>query len=555
TIFLDPTNVGTGQFANNSLVFDGLLGGGEILTFGSDITLSGSGLIEARDAGDALRILGTVAGQSTAGVLNVRDIDNGGAALLVDTTAGAVALGGRVRDAEINGANPTTEVSIENGAVFQGVTLGADARIETQGAARSMRVEDGLALDQATLTLAGAGTVEAQVTFTGAQAVTGTGEIRLSPENAGLDGTAQNTLRFDGLLASAELLTFGAGITLSGQGNITAIDSGDALRILGQVAGEGLGLGLSDIDNGGAALMVSSSQGAVFLNGDITDTVLTGASASDEVSLFAATLTRVTLDLDADLGTQDATVFDGLTLNATLDLAGSRQDDAFLTLLGAQTIGGTGTIRLGTDNLLGLPDTTANQIRFDGVFERAETVSFGSDLTIVGTGLVDALDAGDEIDLDGTAIADGGRLLFSGLGTLDGTLGAEQGSVLEVQNALQLSPQAVLEIALGGAGDAASAGVIEVTGPLALGGTLRLDVAAGFAAETGTEFRIVSASEGFTGNFAGLAGFDFPGAQGFHLVTDGDDLVLRVVEGAAIGTVIDRAALPPEPDLPVLSGR
>ncbi|WP_179954342.1 hypothetical protein, partial [Denitrobaculum tricleocarpae] len=535
---------------NNTLRFENQFFSREVLSFGENITLRGQGTMFANGTEDVIRVLGTVAGEGRG--LELRDIDNAGASFTVDSSAGSVILGERISDAVIEGAAGSA-VELAPSAILDDISLAIDGRL---GAGRSATIENGLTLlGDVSLAAAGGRVDTSTLTFFGEQRIDGTGEILLSSENAGRDGIVDNDLVFDGQLTGGEILTFGEGVTLRGQGSLSVQDSGDAIRVLGTVAGEGSGFELSGIDNAGAGFRVDSSLGAVTLGSLIVDTVITGVGDSRVNLADNSLLQGVSLDIDTSLGVRSASVEGGLFLGATLSLAGAQAEVSQLTFRGGQSVTGDGTILLSDENIRGLVNTARNSLLFDGLRAGSETLSLDAGVTLRGEGRIDAVDAGDLIDLQGVAIAEGGRLEFSGLETLSGELQARRDGTLEIENSLQLAPQAELSIAVGGSGSGASAGRIEVLGSLDRGGVLRLDVAPDFAAELGDEFEIATATGGFAGAFDSLQGFDFAGPLGFQLVEDGNSLFLRVTEGAAIGTSVARSDLPADPVLPVLSGR
>ena len=98
-------------------------------------------------------------------------------------------------------------------------------------------------------------------------------------------------------LAGREILTFGETIGIRGQGLISAQNTEDAIRLLGTIAGEGLGLTVTDIDNAGAGFVVDTGAGAVFLDDRIANAAISGVAGS-RVSL----LDGVILDVPEDLG-------------------------------------------------------------------------------------------------------------------------------------------------------------------------------------------------------------------------------------------------------------
>jgi len=228
---------------NNAIRFNGVSSTEEVLTFGEDITLQGSGAIFADDVNDIIRILGDVV--VDGGVLTLSDINNGGAVLRVDASGGDIRLSESVAETVLTAIPGSTGVvQLLNGLILKDVDLSMDARFEAEFSNQTVTIRDGLTLSDSALTLAGSEFATATLTLVGPQSFDGTGTINLSNENA-IDGRAVfNTISLTGLRSNTEIFTIGADVTLRGSGQIT-VSAGDVLDLQGDVIAEGGALSLS----------------------------------------------------------------------------------------------------------------------------------------------------------------------------------------------------------------------------------------------------------------------------------------------------------------------
>ncbi|MEM1343244.1 MAG: hypothetical protein AAGI34_01540 [Pseudomonadota bacterium] len=551
TILFSDENLAPGQTTDNRLVFDGILNAAETLVIAAGLTLEGNGRLDAFDTGDVFQILGEVRG-SDGGRLTLTNIANAGERFTVDASVGEVAFAGRIADAVVAPAAianpPGTAASVEGpaggvtllgGTALEGVTLEADAHLSALSFSTTVLVQQGLTLD-GTLLINGSALRQAELNFRSTQTLDGTGEIVLGRENVLPGQTPLNALTFSGLLGTVEVLTIGAGITISGSGSLNAFGASgfgeDSFRMLGTFAGtEGGQLVVRDIRNDGDSFFVDASEGSVGLVNRIATATIEAAPGNTGVLdlLDDVVLEDVDLAIDSRLGATInreffATIEKGLTVDATLTIAGTASNRARLTFEGEQSVDGTGEIVLSRDNAFG-QDAPRSDLVFSGALSSAETLELG--VAVRGTGVIDAFDAGDTIDVTASVTAEGGRLELNDLTTLGGTLGASAGSTLAVGGVVAMTEQASLSVGLSGSGGGASAGLIDISSDLVREGVLALDLAPGFDAAIGDTFTIVEAGR-FLGAFDGFDGFEIGNGKAFVLDETLTTLTLRVATTA-----------------------
>ncbi|MFK7943880.1 MAG: beta strand repeat-containing protein, partial [Paracoccaceae bacterium] len=234
---------------NNDIRFDGFESFAEILTFGSDITIRGNGVIDALDAGDSISILGSLVGEGS-GRLSVFDLDNAGGTVTVDASLGRVGFGSGIANATIDAATGNTgAIELFNSGGLRNVTLGIDTRMDAELFSLSATVRDGLTLSGSTFTLAGSEFASAALTFFGEQTLDGTGTLLLSDENA-IDGrgvTNNNQVLFTGVDGGQETFRIADGVMLEGSGRVD-VSAGDLLELDGDVTARGGRLFLEGVE-------------------------------------------------------------------------------------------------------------------------------------------------------------------------------------------------------------------------------------------------------------------------------------------------------------------
>ena len=552
-LYLDPQNVGgTGEIvlsrANtlaDATITNGIYLLGEVnyeedtLSFGADLTLRGEGFISADWSEDRIQIMGTVKGEHAG--LSLYYIDNRGEALTVDASEGPVGFYSVLENAVLTGFAPEGQPAfdagqlwLEDGLDLNNVTLEMDAGTGLVRLGSQLEVLGGLTVNALLEVTSGAGRT-ANVEFDGTQTVTGHGTFLMSTRNAN-GGTQDNNLILDGITNEAEVLTFGGDLTIAGEGDIWARDTGDTIQILGTVKGNGLGpgLGLWDLDNQGETVTVDASDGAIFIGDRATDTVFSAAAGQTGQLTFNnnAALDGVTLNVNAALGSTNETVWlyvqQGLVVNEDLVLSTAQNRSATLWFEGEQTFSGSGTIILNDVNGPTV-DTLQNYVWMDGLNNSVvETLTIGADIEIVGEGYVDAADAGDRILLEGVIRAEDGQLRARDLAPIEGIMAAGENGTLILNTGVTLTERATLQVALSGSGDEVRAGRIDITGALEQDGTFELVLSDDFDADIGEQFTILTTTTGLTGSFDDYQGFEIGNGKAFELITVGNDLVARV---------------------------
>jgi len=184
----------------------------ETLTFGEDLTIRGDGTVTTNGGEDRIQILGDVAGIA-GGALILERLDNAGEVLDVDASAGGVFFRSLVENTVVNG---TGEVGLQANLRIEDVTFNMDARIGTPTGFDYIYVDDELTLN-ASLELASGTSRQAYLYVNGTQIIDGTGSIDLTRANAP-SGSFDNRIQLLSQSAAAEVLTFGAGIEITGTG-------------------------------------------------------------------------------------------------------------------------------------------------------------------------------------------------------------------------------------------------------------------------------------------------------------------------------------------------
>ncbi|MEL6522414.1 MAG: hypothetical protein AAFQ66_15715, partial [Pseudomonadota bacterium] len=502
----------------------------ETLTFGEDLTILGDGTVTTNRSEDRIQILGEAKGIEN-GTLFLERVDNADETLTVDAIEGRVFFSDIVENTVVNGAG---SVGLRSGLRMEGVTFNMDAALGSTTNFDIAYVEDGLTLN-ASLELASGTSRYAYLYVNGEQIIDGTGSIDLTRANAP-SGSFDNRITLISQSADAEVLTFGAGVEITGTGRLEANRAEDSLQILGTVVGRDGSLVLTDLDNQGETLTVDASDGAVVLSERIENTVFEAATGqTGELTVGnGATLDAVTLDMDAAFGGTNlfSYVENGLILNAELELSADPSRYVYMYFNGEQAIEGTGTIRLSDANAP-LSNNQQNYVYLNGQLSGSEIVTIGADMEITGEGRMWSGNDLDEFLVEGAIVADNGTLRADDIAALEGVLGATSDGDLWLSEGIELTERGTLAVGLSGSGADVSNGLIRVNGALDQMGTLALDVAADFDAEIGDEFVILTASSGFTSAFDDFQGFDLAGNKAFELIEkDANTLALRVTDDA-----------------------
>ncbi len=314
---------------------------------------------------------------------------------------------GTLRDVVILPTVGGSMTSQSGGNAFENVTLGVDLTINNL---TDVTVTGGLTLDGATVSLqaaSGGVSPRADLIFSGAQTLDGTGEIELTSGGS-----------FNRVLVAGGPLTIEAGVPIRGltgrigsagetivlRSAITA-ESGQAILVPGDLVAESAAIGATGAGRVDLQGSVDLAGGTLSIDGEVRflETIVGGSIAGPATAFLRAasdpTLDGVALGVRLVVPANElVTVRNGLTLaNADVELAGPPAGVAFTGLLfdGAQTLSGTGEVVFTTGSGLnrfqlqngplvveaGVPIRGVNA-RFDSV---GETIVLRSSITMEGT--------------------------------------------------------------------------------------------------------------------------------------------------------------------------
>ncbi|MDJ0788963.1 MAG: hypothetical protein QNK05_19325, partial [Myxococcota bacterium] len=431
--------------------------GGATVTFGPGLTVEGgSGTLGGAEG--TVSFLGTL-DPSAPGVVRVLgEVSNAGAPMTFLDGPGRFSLAGALlRNATING--PIELVNSETLTVVDGLTLnGIITLASTNSGASAARLE-----------------------FQGDQAVDGNGVIAFASGSA--FASNENFV----VPVGGGTTVFGAGITIRGgsgtfggpEGTFGFEGTFDPNQD-GRVDIAGL------IDNAGGSLVVLAGPGSFALNGGtLSDTAVEGEGTLEAVGTLGV-VDSVRLDANLLLGTSDrVTVIGGLTLNGTITLASTNSGASAgrLEFEGDQGVDGNGTIAFSsgsafqTDENFVVPTGGGTTLFGSGIMIVGGSGTFGGpDGTVSFEGTLNPLNAG-RVEIAGVienvgaafAIEDGpGAFVLDG-GAIRNALILGSGTLVVDQGASQLeASQLDADLRLG------LAGIVTVTGGLALNGTITL---------------------------------------------------------------------------------
>lgn len=309
--------------------------------------------------------------------------------------------------------------------------------------------------------------------------------LNLGDQISGSTNTWENS---SGIYVVDSTLNLGGDVTENGLGFISR--SGGAVNITGTLDLQGgtetltSQTGNWNLEGGtieAAGSTINSSGGSLILTpvgGIITGGVTLGPGSP----------------VDASNGMVD--IIGGLTLaNSVLNV--SHQ----VLFSGTQTLGGTGTITLeGELAAVGDVDTPATL-----------TIGNGISVTVEAAGTIGGLATGDSVVNDGTINASmlGGTVTMSCFGgtiTNAGTLNVAPGAAVAVNPNFTTTATSTINLGI----DALGNGAVDVTGTVALAGTLNLATAATFTPPQGMVYNVLNftASTGAFNNILGLAPTD-----------------------------------------------
>ena len=260
-----------------------------------------------------MRILGDVI--ATEGqFLTIRDLDNGGADLGVNSNDGTVVLDDDIRAVRLVDAGIDSEVSFQSGTRLNDVTLAIDSAVSAPISSQtSITVHNGLTLEGSDFALEGTTFNRTTVTFQGDQIIGGNGVILLSDVNAIESRSALNTLTFAGVSGLAETFSIADGITIQGAGTVSAsLGAGDIIDLEGRVIADNGFLGWNAQFIGSSYTLGATDDGRLSFSQDLTLTTTTdlelgfGVQTHGRFDVTGETTLAGDLSLDLVAGATDA---------------------------------------------------------------------------------------------------------------------------------------------------------------------------------------------------------------------------------------------------------
>jgi hypothetical protein len=495
---------------NQMLIF-----GGSTLTLGGGIIVRGAS--SSKISGDALVNLGTIVADPAGSIGNTLTIGpttfiNQGTLLATDGGFLAVSgLTGNLNSASIDASGKGMSLGGTNYTVNQGLAAAAGQ----------------------TLTLGGTWSNAAGSTIAASGATLNLGNASNAWSNQGTIAATTSIVNLGGSFSAASLAGFqrnGGTVNLSGT-----------------------------LDETGAGLELDATTGSWNLTGG---TLKNGTySAADGAELFftsrGGTLDGVTANSDLDLASNSgaaATIKDGLTLdNVTVRLGNTTGTMAgALTFSGTQTLGGTGTIFLGTSASNKLSAGTGSTLTIGGgiILLGSSGQISGASIVNQGTIAVDASGGGiGTLTINPTSFTNQGTLQATGGETISvshfapntGTISIGIGSKLAVNGGFTQADTATLDVSAAGKAPG-QYGVLAVSGIATLAGTLNVALINGYSPTAGDSIPIITYSSE-VGQFSTVNVSNLP-----------PGIVVNPVYNATNVTLVFANAPPASPTSPVSAG-
>jgi hypothetical protein len=509
--FADPTSTATGQ-----RVFNVTVNGATVLSSFDIFAAAGAkdkavaeSLAVTADATGQIAVAFAYVSGSYSPLVNGIALTDSGAALVTAINCGELAGGTLTVNTAGTFQNPGTlavsngealSVSGFNGNVGTATISGSGSSLTLGGSGYT--IDKGLtATAGQTLALNGAWTNAAASTISATGAT-----LDLGDQNANSTNVWTNA---GTISATGTTVNLGGAFTQSGLGTFSR--SGGTVNLVGTLDGTGAGLALT------AATGSWNLAGGKLKGGTYTAT----GGAELVFTTSGGTLDTVTAAGDLDLSQGPgvvATVVNGLTLSGATVRLGSDDAGTFnygqLYFNGDQTLGGTGTVQLGSglgsgNNLLYANGGTLTIA--SGVTVQGGAGSIGGN-ALVNQGTITAGSAGATLSLTAASVTNQGTMRATGGGTLAisnfqpnaGTLYAGQGSTIAVSGNLTQAAGGAVSVEVGGT-DPSLMGQVTVTGTATLAGTLNVVLAAGYLPASGDSFPILTCGS-LVGTFDTITG-------------------------------------------------
>jgi hypothetical protein len=200
------------------------------------------------------------------------------------------------------------------------------------------------------------------------------------------------------------------------------------------------------------------------------------------------------------------------------------------------------------NNASGGSFTVSEDLTLPSPFANAGSMVISKSYTLTLSGATPAYNqTGGTTTVDGTLSVPAGSINISG-GTLAGTgtiagdvsvgatlvagNSATKAGLLTLSNNYTQLATGVMDVQIGGTEAGAEYSRLNVTGPVALNGTLNIALIGGFSPQLGQSFTILHSPSGVTGTFSTVNGTSINSSEHFHMSYTSAAVVLTVVSGS-----------------------
>ncbi len=492
-VTLHGTN-GTVNIQSGSVLNQGTIdadGGGPLTLQGAAGTSwSSTGLITSHNSTLELggyfktSTIGTI--DATQGFIGIAGTLTNDIPLVLNDITGALVLDGGIIIGGLITTTAGAELLVKGGGTLNGVTIQGTLDDSLYGSGLSPLITNGLTLVGATIALAGTNSL----TFTGTEALSGTGTISIDSQGGGNQGLL--------LLGTNTALTIAPGISIHGHGYIGST-AGSTVTMNGTV----------NADDGGTLAI----QGATNLAGGALTGGTWEATNNSKLEIIGSQITTNAAKIV--LSGPSSHIYSDLGSTSALSTLAANASGAQLTITGGANITDTaaltnaGVVSLGLNSTL----TVASYLQTGG----GTSLQWGT--------LATAPHAGINIQ--------GG--MFSGPGSVQGDLtnaasldlGIATGTLNVTGNFTQ-TPTGALTVALGGTSPSKQYDQVIVNGTANLGGTLDIKLVNGFGTAIGQTFTVLSFA-GENGNFSTTSGLSVGGQAILNPILNPTNLTLQAI--------------------------